>query len=343
MSRYKVLAFALTLFVTFVQIGNSQTTFASITGTVSDPAGAVVPNATITATNVETGIQSTAKSNESGVFTIAQLKEGKYTVRAEAAGFKSFAIETVSLVARDVRRVDITLQLGDVTTTVEVQGGATLIETDTARISDSKNSLVLNTLPTNSRSLWANLNLSPGLQGQDGSSVTRFAGSRVNENNWSIDGTTFSDGVDNTQTGPLANYIESFQEVKVDLSNNSAEFGSIGQVTVISKSGTNQLHGSLFDYYSTPWFRAKGFFDSARSTGVSHFPGGSIGGPIFIPKVYDGRNKTFFFFSFETSRGSAVQDRLTPTVAPQAWRQGNFSSWQLPFWTRQRVFRFPAT
>ena len=312
MSLHKILAFALVLFATFVQIANSQTTFASITGTVSDPAGAVVPNATITATNVETNIKSTAKSNEAGIFTIAQLKEGKYNVRAEAAGFKSFAIENVGLVARDVRRVDIKLQVGDVTTTVEVKGGATLIETDTARISDTKNSLVLNTLPTNSRSLWAYLNLSPGLQGQDGSSVTRFAGSRVNENNWSIDGTTFSDGVDNTQTGPLANYIESFQEVKVDLSNNSAEFGSIGQVTVISKSGTNQLHGSVFDYYSTPWFRAKGFFRHRAQHRHQPLPGGSIGGPVFIPKIYNGRNKTFFFFSYETSRGSAVQDRLDP-------------------------------
>ena len=309
---------------------------------MTDPAGASVPSATITATNVETSIQSTAKSNEAGVFTIAQLKEGKYTVRAEAAGFRSFAIESVGLVARDVRRVDITLQIGDVTTTVEVQGGATLIETDTARISDTKDSLVLNTLPTNSRSLWANLNLSPGLQGQDGSSVTRFAGSRVNENNWSIDGTTFSDGVDNTQTGPLANYIESFQEVKVDLSNNSAEFGSLGQVTVISKSGTNQLHGSLFDYYSTPWFRAKGFFDTARSTGVSHFPGGSIGGPVFIPKIYNGRNKTFFFFSYETSRGSSVQDRLTPTVAPQSWRTGDFSSLGTPILDPTTGLPFPG-
>ena len=97
---------------------------------------------------------------------------------------------------------------------------------------------------------------------------------------------------------------------------NSAEFASIGQVTIVSKSGTNEAHGSLFDYYSTPWFRAKGFFDSSRASGIRHFPGGSIGGPVWIPKIYDGRNKTFFFFSFETSRGSALQDRLNPTVAP---------------------------
>jgi hypothetical protein len=117
--------------------------------------------------------------------------------------------------------------------------------------------------------------------------------------------------------------------VKVDLSNNSAEFASIGQVTIVSKSGTNEPHGSLFDYYSTPWFRAKGFFDSSRATGIRHFPGGSIGGPVRIPKMYDGRNKTFFF-SFETSRGSALQDRLNPTVAPAPWRTGDFSSLATP-------------
>ena len=117
--------------------------------------------------------------------------------------------------------------------------------------------------------------------------------------------------------------------MKVDLSNNSAEFSSIGQVTIISKSGTNELHGSLFDYYSTPWFRAKGFFDSARSTGISHLPGGSVGGPVWIPKIYNGRNKTFFFYS-ETSRGSARQDRLNPTVAPVPWRTGDFSSVATP-------------
>lgn len=202
---------AILLLVAAAATARSQTTYASITGTVTDATGALVPDATVTATNVETGIKQTAKSNDAGNFTVAQLKEGTYTVRAEAPGFKGFVVDQVALVARDVRRVDVKLDVGEVTTSVEVTGGATLIETETARITDTKDSLVLNTIPTNSRGLWAYLNLAPGLQGQDGSSVTRFAGSRVNENNWSIDGTTFSDGVDNTQTGPLANYIESFR------------------------------------------------------------------------------------------------------------------------------------
>lgn len=309
---------------------NSQSTFASITGTVQDATGAVVPNAIVTATNLATNVTISTKSNEAGTYTIAQLIEGTYTVRAESTGFRPYVVGNVRLTARDVRRVDVRLEVGTVETAVEVEGGATLIETETARITDTKDSRVLNTIPTTSRGLWAFLNLSPGLQGQDGSSVTRFAGSRVNENNWSIDGTTFSDGVDNTQTGPLANYIESFQEVHVDLANNSAEFSSIGQVTVISKSGTNVLHGTAFDYYSTPFFRAKGYFDSERATGIFHQPGFAAGGPVFIPKFYDGRNRTFFYFSFETSRGSASQDRIYPTVAPLPWREGNFATSPTP-------------
>jgi hypothetical protein len=321
----------------------SQTTFASITGTVTDPAGAVVPGATITATNIQTNIRTAASSNEAGNYTIAQLKEGTYTVRGEARGFKSLVVEHVTLVSRDIRRLDIKLEVGDVTTSIEVAGGATLIETETARIGNVKNSLVLNTLPLNTRGLWAYLALAPGLQQQAGSSVVRFAGSRVNENNWSIDGTTFSDGVDNTQTGPLANYIESFQEVKIDLANNSAEFGSMGQVTIVSKSGTNILHGSVFDYYSTPWFRARNPFASERSTGITHQPGGSGGGPVWIPKIYNGRNKTFFYFSYETARGSAVSQNLTPTVAPAAWRTGDSPVSRLHLSTLQQEVHSPAT
>src|SRR5207245_7954187 len=113
--------------------------------------------------------------------------------------------------------------------------------------------------------------------------------------------------------------------VKIDRIHKTAAVSFKSQVTSISKSATNDIHGSLFDYYSTPWFRAKGFFDSARSTGISHLPGGSVGGPVWIPKIYNGRNKTFFYYSYETSRGSARQDRLNPTVAPVPWRTGDFS------------------
>src|SRR5260370_23832556 len=160
MSQMRILLFCVGLgLFGMAATGCAQTTFASITGTVTDSTGGVVRGVTVTATNVETNLKTTARSNEDGNYTIAQLKEGTYTVRAEAAGFKSFVEDKVALVARDVRRVDVKLEVGDVATEFKVSGGATLIETDTARVSDTQDSLVLNPIPTNSRSLWAILNL----------------------------------------------------------------------------------------------------------------------------------------------------------------------------------------
>jgi hypothetical protein len=307
-------------------IMRAQTTFASITGVVTDSTGSVVPNAQIVATSVETNISTQTTSNESGNYTIPQLREGTYIVKVNAPGFKAFSATNVTLAARDIRRLDVSLEVGSVETSVEVTADVALIETETARITDTKDANLLKTIPLNSRGIWAFLALSPNvLQAGGGSSTIRFAGSRGNQSNWAIDGITMSDGVDNTQIGPLLNYIESFQEMRIDMANNSAEFGTIGQVTMISKSGTNQLHGNVFDYYQSPWFRARNPFALVRGSGILHTPGGSVGGPVRIPKIYDGRNKTFFFASYETTRGSAVTDNFNPTVPLAAWREGDFS------------------
>src|SRR5713226_6239065 len=220
----------LLLFCALAGAAAAQTTFATITGTVTDPTGAVMPNVAITATHVATNIQTSAASNEAGVYTLAQLKEGEYTLRARRSGFKGFVAQNITLVARDYRRVDVRLEVGAVETAVEVSAGATLIETETARIYDHKTADLMKTLPLNTRSIWAFLALSPSvLQAGSGSSTNRFSGSRSNQSHWAIDGTTMSDGVDETQIGPLANYIEWIEELKIDISNNTAEFGTIGR------------------------------------------------------------------------------------------------------------------
>lgn len=263
-----------------------QTTFATLTGTVTDPAGATVPNATLTATHVQSNYLYTAKSNESGNYNIPQLREGAYTLRVQSPGFKESRIQNIALVSLDVRRINITLEIGAVDTRVEVSAAAALIETETARISDSKGANALKTLPMNTRSLWNFVGLTPGVvQAGGGSSTRRFAGSRANQSDASVDGITISNNIDGTQVSPLVSYIESFEEVRVDMANNTSEFGSIGQVTIISKSGTNQLHGSAFDYYSTPWFRARNPFAATRGTGIRHEPGFTVGGPVVIPKI----------------------------------------------------------
>ena len=304
----------------------AQTTFASITGLVTDPNGAVVVGATVVATNVASNYRYPAMSNDAGYYTIGQLLEGEYDLRAEAPGFKAFVEKKIKIANQDLRRLDIRLQVGDVATTVEVSGTAGLIETEKARISDTKTAEVIKDLPLNQRSLWDFVGQNPGIVTAASSTATRrFSGSRNNQSDASVDGITISNGRDGTQISPLVNYVESMAEVRVDMANNTAEFGGLGQVTVISKSGTNQVHGSAFDYYQTPAMVSRNPFSSSGSAGITHSPGGSIGGPITIPRLYSGKDRTFFFASYETSRGSAVHDLLNPTVPLASWRTGDFS------------------
>jgi len=332
----------LALALSHIGVAQAQTTFATLTGRVTDAAGAAAPRATVTVRNVETGIETTAQPNAEGIYTLSQLREGQYTLSARSDGFKEFVVREIRLVARDYRRVDITLEIGQVEAKVEVSAGATLIETDTARISDTRDVAQLRDMPLNSRAIWAQISLAPNVLQASAGSTIRFSGSRTNQSHWSIDGTTMSDGVTETQIGPLAQYVESFQEVRIDSSNNSAEFGTIGQVTMISKSGTNSFHGSLFDYYTTPWFRARNPFALARDTGISHLPGGSAGGPVYIPGLYDGRNKTFIFGSFENFLGSQATNNFNTTVPLAAWRSGDFSGLSTPVIDPQTGQAFPG-
>lgn len=305
---------------------SAQTTFATLTGTVTDPNGAVIANATVEATHTASNYRYSATSNESGIYTLGQLREGAYILRAKNPGFKETVIQGIQLVSLDVRRLDLRLEIGTVETRIEVSADSGAIETETARISDSKGADLLKALPLNTRSLSGFLALTPGVvQAGAGSSTRRFAGSRQNQEDTTIDGITVANGYDGTQIGPLYSYIESYEEIRIDMANNTAEFGAIGQVTVVSKGGTNDLHGVALDYYATPWFRARDPFALRRSGNVSHSLGGLISGPLVLPKLYNGRNKSFFSFSLETSRGSQIRQNLNPTVPLAAWRQGDFS------------------
>ncbi|HYI97209.1 MAG TPA: carboxypeptidase-like regulatory domain-containing protein, partial [Bryobacteraceae bacterium] len=326
MKSIRILAALLASFVATATPAAAQTTFASITGTITDASGAIIPGAPVIAVHAESNYKYTAQSNAAGAYTLGQLREGVYTLTVQAPGFKQFVASDVRLVSMDVRRLDVQLEVGAVDSRVEVTAGATLIETETARISDSKSAKQIGELPLNTRSLWNFVGLSPGVvQAGNDSATRRFAGSRANQSDASIDGITLSNQYDGTQISPLVSQVESFQEFRVDMANNTAEYGGIGQVTIVSKGGTNDFHGSLFDYYSTPWFRARNPFAAQRPAGVRHNPGGSVGGPIQIPKLYDGRNRSFYFFSFETTRGSQMLSNLNSSVPLERWRSGDFS------------------
>src|SRR5438067_4541222 len=223
---------------------SAQTTYATITGTVTDGSGAVIQGATVIARNVETSVPTTTITNREGVYTVPQLREGPYLLSITAPGLREFIETNILLVARDVRRIDARLEVGTVETAITVTGTSAPLELETPRISDVRTADQLRTLPLNDPGAYSFLAISPMLSQRSGSTYT-FAGSRANQSQFAIDGTSMSDGVTDAPIGPLANYIESFKEVKLDIANNSAEFSSLGQVTMVSKSVTNRLTGGL--------------------------------------------------------------------------------------------------
>jgi hypothetical protein len=304
----------------------AQTTFGSITGTITDVTGAAVPNAQVKASELASGYTYESRTTLDGVYTIANLRAGTYTVEATAPGFSEVKVLDIRLAGREIRALDLTMQVGVVSSSIEVKAApAATIETETARISQTRTTTELQYLPLNTRSVSSFLALAPGIgQATTVTATYRFNGSRRNQSEFTVDGIS-NVTYNGTQTSPLTSYIESFQEVRIDSADNTADAGAIGQVMVVSKSGTNQFHGSLFDYYVTPAFRARDFFSPTRATGISHRPGGSIGGPIHIPHVYNGHDRTFFYFDLETSRGSQTQNLINPTVPLAAWRTGDFS------------------
>lgn len=303
-----------------------QSTFATITGVATDPAGAVVANVDVEARDIGTNYVYRTRTNEEGLYTLANLRDGKYVLTAKAPGFQEFRVEDIILTGLDNRRIDIRLTIGSVDTIVEVSGGATLIETESARIADVKDREVLRALPLTLRRAWDYFTLSPQINKTTAGFQVSFAGSRQNQGAANIDGTTIARSGGGFASGPLLDRTESFQELRMDIAGTSAEFGTIGQVTLISRAGTNEFHGTYSDYYSTTAFRVRNPFALERASGVAHRMTFAAGGPIVIPKIYDGRNKTFVFGTLEANFGSPGRTQINQTVPALPWRTGDFSS-----------------
>lgn len=297
-----------------------QSTFATITGSALDASGANVPGVQVEAREINTGYTYRVVTNDSGLYTIANIREGTFVLKATKPGFNDFTVENLKLTALDNRRVDIHLTVGTVGTAVEVTGGATLIETESARIADVKDREQLRALPLTLRRAWDYFTLSPQINKTTGGFQVSFAGSRQQQGAANIDGTTIQRSGGGFASGPLLDRTESFSELRMDISGTSAEFGLIGQVTLVSRAGTNEFHGTFSDYYSTTAFRVRNPFALERSSGVSHRLTFAAGGPVVIPKIYNGRNRTFVFGTVEAGFGSPGRTQLNQTVPTTAQR-----------------------
>lgn len=318
-------------------------TAGQITGQVTDTSDAIVVGATVTVTNSRTNVVRTITTNSAGDYTFPTIPPGVYNVRAEMPGFKSEIRENVELQVEQIARIDFHLQVGAVSDTVEVTSGAPLLTTESATVGTVIDNDRIVNLPLNGRSFTQLIALSPNVsynsvanggqastrQGGDRSTQEIFvAGARREYLNFTLDGVQNYDPGFNTYA--LLPSIDALQEFKVQTGVYPAEFGHLQvQVNVSTLSGTNQFHGALFDFVRNNDFDARPYAFTTAAPPSAPFKwnqyGYTVGGPVWIPKLYNGKNRLFFMSNYEGFK-LRQQTQTVYTTFPAAFRTGDFSS-----------------
>ncbi len=349
------------LFFTLSLAALAQT--AQITGRISDANQATVPGATLTITNLDTGIERTITSNDEGYFTVPSLPRGNYKIAASKTGFKAVARTGVNLDEGQVLRLDLTLEAGEVREAVEITGAAPLLEAATSTLSTVIPNQKITQLPLLNRNIITLAALSPAVRtvgAFGGLPVSSFDGARISisggppsSNNLMVDGVS----AENTTSGGLNIFlsVDATEEFRIVTRNPSAEYGRTGGgvINIVSKSGTNEFHGSLYEFHRNRALNAADFFfnRNRRPDANGNLPkkpqftlnqwGGTLGGPLVIPKLYDGHKRTFFFFNYEGFELRETQT-ATRTVPTDLQRQGDFRG-LLDAQGRQVMIYDPAT
>ena len=304
---------------------------AQITGTVSDPSGAVVSGATVTVVRESTGIESTAKTNQNGSYSVPQLQPGSYHIDVKAQGFKNLQRSGITLVVAQTAQIDFNLELGSSTQSVSVTDTAPLLDASSAAIGGVVTPEKVENLPMLGRNSNALMTLVPGVRATratTGSPVLEshyqffsINGSRPNQSQFMLDG---GNNTNLTFNGPeYSPQVEEVQEFRIQTSNFSAEYANSGGgvINVASKGGTNQIHGSVFEYFRNDVLSANDFFSnrSGKTRPMLRYNqfGATVGGPII-------KNRTFFFFAYEGLR-EEVPTVVTTSVPTALQRAGNFS------------------
>jgi hypothetical protein len=311
---------------------------ASVTGTVRDSSGASIAKAQVAVVNVQRGINRTTVTNSDGEYSIPALPApASYNVTVTAQGFKKYEAVGVALDIAEKARIDVALQVGATTTEVTVQGSSVAqVETESSDLSNTISGHEISQLQLNGRDFTQLVALSPGVtnqsgadEGEPGASTVAFSinGGRTEYNNFEIDG---GDALDNGSNTTLNVYpsIDAIAEAKVLTSNYGAQYGKSGSgtVEVETKSGTSQFHGDVYEFVRNDAFNAKQEFQSSVPAYKKNDFGFTIGGPVFIPRLYNNdKQKTFFFWSEEWRREITPSPFATTIVPSVPERSGDFS------------------
>ena len=318
-----------------------QTTNGNIQGTVVDPVNAAVAGATVTARNMDTGLTSSAATTSAGLYALPNLPPGRYALTVESKNMKKYTREGVTVPTNSTVVVDMQLQLGAVTETVTVAADASQLETATSDVGSSVQSSLVANLPLEVSGTIRNpvqfITLIPGFVGNVGndpgsnqSDDFKVNGGQEGGTDVLVDGVSISLVSPNTQWNKGVS-TEAVQEFKVLQSNFSPEYGESGDgiVNLTMKSGTNNFHGSLYDFYRNRALDANSWKNNRlglpKTVDTQNDFGGTVGGPVYIPHLYDGRNKTFVFFDYEGFRFHTGGTNVT-SLPPEAFRNGDFSA-----------------
>lgn len=335
----------------FALPASAQLSSASVTGVVHDSSGSIMPNVKLVLRNVDTAVERQALSNNAGNYVFLSITPGNYTLQASAPGFQTTQIPQFNLEVNQTATLDISMKVGAVQDTVTVEAAGELVQASSAEVGAVVAEKQVVDLPLNGRNFTQLLSLSPGVAPV---SVSQNAGGFGNVASGTafvfpaINGQTnrsnffMTDGLNNqgafSSTYAVPPIIDAISEFKVNGHNDLAEFGGAlgGIVNVATKSGTNELHGSLWEFLRNDAFNARSTFQSAVTAFRQNQFGVSAGGPVWIPKLYNGKNRTFFFAAYEGFRYSQAANSFLHLPTDQEL-SGNLAGEALafnPFTTR---------
>jgi hypothetical protein len=335
------LALCLSLTTVFAPRLSAQTAYGSVAGTVSDVSGGAIADAQVTLTNLDTAEKRVQQSGTDGLYSFVNLLPGRYRMDVEKTGFKRVTRPEVIVEVGQVVRIDLALQVGEVTQTVEVTGETPQLQSETSSLGQVVEERKANELPLNGRNVFNLVALAPSVVPQGSATGTPVGVNPFGWGNYQVNGSFGNESAEYLDGQPLnIGYInlpviiptqDSIQEFKVQTSNLGADWGKFsgGVINLSTKSGANSLHGEAYEYLRNKVLDANDFFlnraGQKRPPFTQNQFGANAGGPLYIPHVYDGRDKTFWFFSWEGFRlrtGTA----FTTTVPTAAEEAGNFSA-----------------
>ena len=339
--------FALLLCGIFAAATFAQNTNSTIKGTVLDTSGAVVSGATVTLTNIGTSQSLTTTSGSDGFYVFSNLSPANYRVSVSASGFAGW-VGVLTLRVSEAAEVDPKMNAASVSTQVTVRDVTPVINKVNATISDVKNATTIETMPLLNRNILSVLAFSPGVvannYGGSGGGYTRVNGIPGGSMDYQVDGQTMATKWSN-ELVQTPQPTPTFQESKIITANGDAQYATPGVVELVTKSGTNHFHGQVFELNRNNMLQAKTF-----NSGDVTIPylmhneyGGQVGGPVWIPKLYNGKNKTFFFVDLEWIRENSLAPNSQFTVLPQQFRTGDLSGWTGPDQQTPITFYDPST